>query len=106
MDFTGGKNSLGMVQNPPTNVGQAVSGNVCFVALSNGACMMILTKTVSQCQCSMVEEINPLNSCFLAESAQIADTEGVVVVNMTSPKTASVSKFIPCRYSAALIQSF
>lgn len=36
----------------------------------------------------------------------IADTEGSVVVNMTSPKTAQVSKFIPCRYSTALIQSF
>jgi hypothetical protein len=56
IDFSGGKNSLGMVSNAPTNYAQAVSGNVAMVCLANGSTMIILTKSVSSCITSMLED--------------------------------------------------
>lgn len=57
IDFSGGKDSLGVVNNYPTNVQQAVSGNVAFVSFSNGSSMMILTKSISQCIISQLDDV-------------------------------------------------
>ncbi|CAL6061016.1 WD40_repeat protein [Hexamita inflata] len=106
VDFTGGKNSLGVIQNYPTNIQQSASGNVAFICLSNGSAMMLLTKNVSQCLVGMLEDVKPMDSCLIENVPNIGETQGQIILNLTSPKSVQISKLTPCKYSAPLVQTY
>lgn len=58
-----------------------------MVSLSNGSTMMILTKNVSQCITSNLDDIYSINSCLVEAVPQVSEGVGQIIMNLTSPKT-------------------
>ncbi|KAH0573171.1 WD40 repeat protein [Spironucleus salmonicida] len=107
MDFTGGKNSLGVVSNYPTNIVFSNTSNaISMLSFSNGSTMLLLTKSVSVHLKQTIEGCIPQPTSFTTENYLSCKYQGMHIINQISPKQLLIQKVIPCQFSTPVISQF